>query len=444
MIRPMTLQEPLDLVPKEIASIKVVKRDEMTTVAIVGTCDTKLQELVFLRDRILSHSPPVQVILIDVGRHPVSHEAIAVPQTRLLTKDDPSVTSLPRGELIKLMSDSAASTLSEYFNQGRIHGVIAAGGSGNTSLVTAAMRSALPIGFPKLVVSTVASGDTAPYVGDSDIAMLYSVVDVAGLNSVLRSILINAAAMICGAAIAYHDQTGPHSARVSSDNTENTKTIAITMFGVTTPCVDAIRAHLDTKYPGRLETLVFHATGTGGRAMERLIGDGRIDGVLDLTTTEICDLVAGGNMSAGPDRLSAAVFKEIPCVVSLGALDMVNFGPRATVPERYAGRKLYEHNPAVTLMRVDADEARQVGEFIVEKLKTAEAGKVEVWIPKGGLSLLSKSGAAFEDSEVDEVLFRTLRNGFEGTAVRVVEDQRDINDEEFARDIADALVSMMG
>ncbi|KAK0656197.1 hypothetical protein B0T16DRAFT_31225 [Cercophora newfieldiana] len=418
----------------------------MATVALVGTCDTKLEELLFLRSQILQHEG-LQVLMIDVGRNPVSHEAITITQPELISEyrgDDTTLgpSTLPRGDLIKFMSSCATKAIQSLFSAGLIHGIISAGGSGGTSLAATAMRSALPIGFPKLIVSTVASGNTGPYVGEADIAMLYSVVDIAGLNSVLREVLSNAAASIAAAAQGYalrHSQSA-----VQPDETEKKKKrIGITMFGVTTPAVDAIRRYLpQDKY----ETLVFHATGHGGRAMERLIREGAIDAVIDLTTTEICDLIVpGGVMSAGPGRLSAAAEAGIPCLVSLGATDMVNFGPKETVPERYAGRKLYVHNPAVTLMRVDIEEARKVGEFIAGKLKgSKEPRMVQMWIPRGGVSVISKAGGIFEDKKADEVLFETIREGLKGSVVRVVDDERDINDEEFARDIAGALDDLVG
>jgi len=421
----------------------------MATVVLLGTCDTKLDELLFLRSQMLQHDK-VEVLMIDVGRNPVSHEAINITPSELISQyggytPPSSPSDLPRGELMSFMSSCATKAIQHLFTTGCIHGIVAAGGSGGTSLAASAMRSALPIGFPKLIVSTVASGETGPYVGEADIAMLYSVVDIAGLNHVLREVLSNAAAFIAAAALGYAKRQSL--ARLQPAETgEKRKTtrIGITMFGVTTPAVDAIRRHLsalDSSY----ETLVFHATGHGGRAMERLIREGGIDAVIDLTTTEICDLVVpGGVMSAGPERLSAATEAGIPCIVSLGATDMVNFGPKETVPERYSTRKLYVHNPAVTLMRVDADESRKVGEFIAAKLRgSKDPGRVEVWIPGGGVSVMSKSGGVFEDEEADAVLFGAVREGLEGNGVSVVQDDRDINDEGFAKDVAEALVKLI-
>jgi len=302
------------------------------------------------------------------------------------------------------------------------------------------MREVLPIGFPKMIVSTVASGDTGPLVGETDIAMLYSVVDVAGLNQVLKDILSNAGAAIGAAAKGYASRT--HIAQGGTGGSK--KRIGITMFGVTTPGVDAIRKHLESKHD--VEIYVFHATGHGGKAMERLVRQGQLDAVLDLTTTEICDLRTGGVMSAGQDRLEAAAEAGIPNIISLGATDMTNFGPKSTVPEKYKSRKLYEHNPTVTLMRSSPEECQQVGEFIAEKLRghAKRPEMVQLWMPLGGVSMIATPDGPFADEEADRVLFSTVRDGLSGSGIRVVEDKRDINDEGFAHDIADALAGLLG
>ncbi|KAH8726417.1 hypothetical protein GQ44DRAFT_705602 [Phaeosphaeriaceae sp. PMI808] len=221
------------------------------------------------------------------------------------------------------------------------------------------------------------------------------------------------------------------------------KRVGITMFGVTTPAVDRIRGHLESSYD--IETYVFHATGHGGKAMERLIREGRIDAVLDLTTTEICDHFTGGVMSAGPRRLEAAAEAGIPNVISVGATDMTNFGPMSTVPERYQHRKLYEHNPVVTLMRTSKEEARQVGDFIVEKLRkhTKDVRAVQVWLPVGGISMIAVPGGPFADADSDAILFQTIKEGLAESGIEVIEDKRAINDENFARDIAEALIMKM-
>ncbi|KAH8883362.1 hypothetical protein GQ53DRAFT_430727 [Thozetella sp. PMI_491] len=414
----------------------------MASIVVLGTCDTKLDQLVFLRNEIEDTSG-VKVLLIDVGRTNIEHDAISVSQAALISRygDSQDVSGLPRPELVKFMSACASRLVRELYEAGSIHGIIAAGGSCGTSLASPIMREALPIGFPKMIVSTVASGDVGPIVGETDITLMYSVVDVAGMNGVLRDVLSNAGASIAAAALSYAKRsTGKISAEGSRSSS---KKVGITMFGVTTPGVDTIRHHLETNYG--IETYIFHATGHGGKAMERLIREGRLDAVLDLTTTEICDQITGGVMSAGPDRLDAAILAGIPNIVSLGATDMTNFGPKSTVPERYQDRKLYEHNAFVTLMRSSEDECRQIGQFICAKLKkTADPTKVEVWIPKGGVSMISKPGDPFEDQAADKVLFETVVQELEGSGVRVVEDERDINDTGFARDIAEALAKKMG
>ncbi|KAH7131095.1 hypothetical protein EDB81DRAFT_807916 [Dactylonectria macrodidyma] len=413
----------------------------MATVAILGTCDTKLEELLFLRDRIQEHGDSINALLIDVGRHDSEHSAIHIRQSELVERygNNTDVSHLPRGEFISCMGECAAKLIKNLFAHGSIDGVVAAGGSCGSSLAAAAFKDALPIGFPKLIVSTVASGDTSFLVGESDVTLMYSVVDVAGLNQLLKDILSNAGAAIASMALSYAKRKKDEQQTIAGGK----KRVGITMFGVTTPAVTAIRAHLEAKYP--IETYVFHATGHGGRAMERLVTEGRLDAVLDLTTTEVCDLITGGIMPCAPDRFEAAVRAEIPCIVSLGATDMSNFGPRSTVPEKYQHRKLFEHNPMVTLMRTSADEGKLVGEFIGNKLKaTKNPTKIQVWIPTNGVSAISTPDGPFADPSSDKELFEGIRNTLEGTGVEIIEDERDINDEEFARDIAEALAKLMG
>ncbi|ORY66080.1 uncharacterized protein BCR38DRAFT_389396 [Pseudomassariella vexata] len=419
----------------------------MATVALLGTCDTKLDELLFLRDQIKQNGD-VDILMIDVGRSNVQHDAINITQEQLVCDNGrrnhgDSQVPMPRGETIRLMSDCASVLVKSLYEKGEIQGIIAAGGSGGTALAAPVMRNALPIGFPKMIVSTIASGDTGPIVGETDITMMHSVVDVAGLNHVLRDVLGNAGAAIAGAALAYASRHRQNMFEASSRMFTTKKRVAITMFGVTTPGVDAVRHHLESNYD--IETYIFHATGHGGKAMERLIRDEIIDAVLDLTTTEICDFITGGTMPANSNRLVAAVDAEIPNIISLGATDMSNFGPMDTVPATYKNRKLYEHNPVITLMRSSEDECRQIGEFICARLRNATAPEmVEVWIPMGGVSMISTSGGPFEDDKADAVLFETIREGLRGTGIKVVDDNRDVNNQGFARDIAEALVKKMG
>jgi uncharacterized protein (UPF0261 family) len=301
-----------------------------------------------------------------------------------------------------------------------VAGLIGLGGSGGTALVTPAMR-ALPVGVPKLMVSTVASGNVAPYVGPSDIAMVYSVTDVAGLNRISRVVLANAAHAMAGMVKAGPAEVG-----------EARPALGLTMFGVTTPCVNRVVERLGGEY----DCLVFHATGTGGQSMEKLVDSGLVAGVIDVTTTEVCDLLCGGTLACTDDRFGAIARTRVPYVGSCGALDMVNFGAKETVPELYRGRTLYVHNPQVTLMRTSAEECGRIGRWIGERLNACE-GEVRFLIPDGGVSLLDAPGQAFWDPEADAALFGALE-----ATVRQSERRRlvrlpwNVNEPEFA----DALV----
>lgn len=405
-------------------------------IILLGTCDTKLDELLYLRSVILNHN--AKVTLVDVGRSPVDHVDITLSQLELLKKfgDGADISSLPRGEVIKKMADCATKAVKEMLDQKSIHAAVAAGGSGGTSLAAQVMRDALPIGFPKLIVSTIASGDTGPIVGETDITLMYSVVDVAGLNALLRDVLSNAGAAIAAMAHSY-------ASRAQTEAPSRKIRVGITMFGVTTPAVDAIRRHLESNYD--IETFVFHATGHGGKAMERLIREGGLDAVIDLTTTEVCDYITGGVMSAGQNRLEAAARAGIPNMVSVGATDMSNFGPVSTVPERFKARKLYEHNPVVTLMRTSQEEAYQVGASIADRIRTnaKDTSLIQVWLPRGGVSAIAVPGGPFADAEADAALFEAIRQGLAGSNIEVVEDDRAINDEQFAHDIAEALITKL-
>ena len=407
-------------------------------VVLLGTCDTKLEELLYLHAEIVRSA--AGVTFIDVGRKEIQHHTITIGQKDLLREygDVSDVAELPRGEVIKTMAECATKAVKKLYDGGNIHGIISAGGSGGTSLAAQVMRNALPIGFPKMIVSTVASGDTGPIVEETDITLMNSVVDVAGLNQILRQVLSNAGYAIAAMARAYTARPVD-----TPQKKAKKKRVGITMFGVTTPAVDAIRKHLESNYD--IETYIFHATGHGGKAMERLVREGGLDAVLDLTTTEICDHITGGVMSAGPHRLEAAAEAGLPNIISVGATDMTNFGPMNTVPERYRDRKLYEHNPVVTLMRTSGDEARQVGEFMVEKLRrcTKDPKAVQLWLPLGGISMIAVPDGPFVDAEADAILFQTIRDGLVDSGIEVVEDKCAINDESFAHDIAEALVVKM-
>ncbi|PIG86650.1 UPF0261 domain protein [Aspergillus arachidicola] len=299
------------------------------------------------------------------------------------------------------------------------------------------MRNALPVGFPKLMVSTMASGDVKPYVEETDVTMMYSVVDIAGRNWILEGILRNAACAIFGMAVGYLGSLSMGDG--ANEGSRGKRRVGITMFGVTTPGVDRIRGHLEDVYG--FEVYVFHATGAGGKAMERLIQEGQLDAVVDLTTSEVVDEVMGGVLSAGPERLVAAARAGIPQVVSVGACDMANFGPRNTIPERYEGRLIYEHNPTVTLVRPNAEETMAVARFIAEKLRTCAVKPelIRLVLPTGGISMIDTPGQPFYDPGVDEVLFSTLEKELEESGISIVRDPRAINDPEFAVRVADML-----
>jgi len=402
----------------------------MATVVLVGTLDTKGAEYAFLRARI--EAGGCDVLLVDtgvlgepqtpaeIGRAEVARAAGADPKALAATAD--------RGAAVGAMARGAAAVARRLHGEGRLHGIAGLGGSSGTAIATAAMQ-ALPVGVPKLMVSTLAAGDTRPYVGAVDVAMMYSVVDIAGINRVSEPILANAAAAIAGMARA-HESFNP---------TESGKpVIGATMFGVTTPAVTEARRRLEER---GYEVLVFHATGTGGRSLEALIDGGFLAGVLDLTTTELADELVGGVLSAGPDRLEAAGRAGIPQVVSLGALDMVNFGPPATVPERFAGRTFYRHNPTVTLMRTTAAETAELGRIIARKLNAA-TGPTALFLPLRGVSAIAGDGGVFDDRAADEALFDALRANL-GPNVERHELDLEINDPRFAQAMAERLDAMI-
>ena len=418
----------------------MVKDTERPCVLLLGTCDTKLSELLYLRSCVLKQN--VDVSLIDVGRKPVSDPNITHSHADVLSylPYKPEIDAMERGQIVETMISAASALVAELLSHQAIDGIISIGGSGGTSLGASVMRSALPIGFPKLIVSTVASGNVNNFVGETDLTMMHSVVDIAGQNSILNPILENAAGMIAGAAKVYRERQ-----RVAGGNEsaiKKKKSVAITMFGVTTPAADAAREHLER---AGHEVFVFHATGVGGRAMEKLVSQHRIDGVLDLTTTELADELVGGIMSAGPDRLTAAARTGVPQVISLGALDMVNFGPRASVPHQFNERLLHVHNPDITIMRTTVDECRKLGKQIAEKLKlhVEKPNMVQVFIPRGGMSILSASGGPFHDDDADNALFEAIIQGLGDSQISVVEDPRAINDKGYSVKMAKSLMELM-
>jgi uncharacterized protein (UPF0261 family) len=422
----------------------------MPHILLLGTLDTKLAELLYLRGQLQQSatpfSTPLEITLIDCGRQPVTDNSINITHDALLAKyasdAEPGLPGLSRGDAINFLIDTVTKCVADILAKSEIHGILGAGGSGGTSLISAVMRNAAPFGLPKLIVSTIASGDTGPVVGECDITLMYSVVDVAGTNRLLKEVLGNAAGAMFGMASAY--ETRLVASRAGDAPADEKKTrVGVTMFGVTTPCVDRVRKHLEGNYG--VEVYVFHATGHGGKAMERLVSEDRLDAILDITTTEICDLIAGRNMACGPSRLEIALKRGIPNIISVGATDMVNFGPMDTVPPKYRDRKLHVHNPTVTLMRTSAEECRKVGEFIVDKVHrfASNPDMVQVWLPTGGVSVIATPGAPFADAEADAALFDTLRSGLEGSKARMVLDDRAINDEGFAVAIADRLMELV-
>ena len=387
---------------------------------VAGTFDTKGRELFFLRNCL--EKLGVRTVTVDLATSGKPSPAMIHPRE--------VARHHPRGERAVFTGDrgSAVSEMAVAFERfvarrGDLGGLISAGGSGGTALATLAMRG-LPIGVPKVMVSTVASGDVKPYVGPSDICMMYSVTDVAGINRISERVLANAAHALAGM-IAY---------RRSPDGDSGVKpAIGLTQFGVTTPCVQTVTKALEEQY----DCLVFHATGTGGQSMEKLVDSGLLAGVIDVTTTEIVDEVVGGVLSAGPARLDAIIRTRIPYVGSCGALDMANFWAMDTVPAQFRDRNLYRHNPNVTLMRTTPEECVRVGRFIAEKLNRME-GPVRFLIPEGGVSLIDAAGQPFWDPAADRALFDTLTAGVRpGSNRKLLRLPHNINDQAFC----DALVA---
>ncbi|ANV99841.1 ABC transporter permease [Bradyrhizobium icense] len=401
-------------------------------VLIVGTLDTKGEELRFIRDVIAGHG--LRTRLVDVSTSgklstcDVPAQEIALNHGR----GGSSVFGADRGASVTAMADAFANWLRR---QGNVAGIISAGGSGGASLVAPGMRT-LPVGVPKLIISSVASGDVGPYVGPADITMMYSVTDVQGLNSISRAVLANGANAIAGMVKARLENQGAveRNARVALP------AVGITMFGVTTPAVQKIAADLRNDF----ECLVFHATGVGGRSMEKLVDSGMLAAVVDLTTTEVCDLLMGGVFPATDDRFGAIIRSRVPFIGSAGALDMVNFGAPDTIPGRYRQRKFHVHNPQVTLMRTTPEENDRIGRWIGEKLNRMD-GPVRFFLPEGGVSALDAPSQPFWDPEADAALFTALERSVRQTGNRqLIRIKRHINDPEFASAIVNALRPLVG
>lgn len=389
-------------------------------VYVVGTCDTKQRELSYVRDLVAAAGVPA--VLVDVStasENDVAADIRAVEISGYHPEGPQTVFVGDRGRAIGAMAVAF-----ERFMVSRddVAGIVGLGGSGGTALVTPAMR-ALPVGTAKVMVSTVAAGNVGPYVGPSDICMMPSVTDIAGLNRISRVILANAAHAVAGMA----------SGQVPVGQAEQKPAIGLSMFGVTTPCITQLTQRLDDDY----DCLVFHATGTGGQSMEKLLDSGLVTGLIDVTTTEVCDLMLGGVFPATEDRFGAVARTAAPYVGSCGALDMVNFGAPESVPAHYRERNLYAHNPQVTLMRTTAEENARMGRWIGEKLNRCD-GDVRFLLPEKGVSQLDAPGQPFYDPEADEVLFAALEESFKQTSRRrLVRLPCNVNDREFV----DALVA---
>ena len=397
------------------------------TVGIVGTLDTKGMEFRFIKEQIEASGTSTYTVNTGIMGEPSfepdvsAGEVAAAAGTSLQALQDGG----DRGVAVAAMAEGAAKIIAELQRDGKIDGVISLGGSAGTTIGTTAMR-AVPVGVPKIMVSTLASGDTSPYVDTKDVSMMYSVVDIAGINSLSRQILANAAGAIVGMV----------NAEVPA--AEDKPLIGATMFGVTTPCVTKARELLEE---AGYEVLVFHATGAGGRAMEDLVKGGFIVGVLDVTTTELADELVGGVLSAGPDRLEAAGDLGVPQVVAPGALDMVNFGPPDTVPKQFKDRTFYQHNPTVTLMRTTVEENAELGEIMGQKLSQAK-GPTTVIIPKQGVSAIDQEGQPFYSAEAEAAWIENLKANL-GDNVTLIEMNNHINDDAFATKLVETLLASL-
>ena len=399
------------------------------TILLIGAFDTKGEEYAFVQRIILSRGHDTLALHIGVfDADPAMH--VDVSNADVAQAGGTTIGQLQdrkdRGEAMKVMSDGAAKVVRQLYEEGRFDGAIGMGGTGGTSVITAGMQS-LPIGVPKVMVSTAASGDTSTYVGTRDIAMFPSVVDVAGVNRISRPIFTRAAGAICGMV-----ESEP------AESTDERPILAASMFGNTTECVDRCREALTEK---GYEVLVFHATGTGGKTMESLVDDGLVEAVLDITTTEWADEICGGVFSAGPTRLDAPGKAGIPHLIVPGCIDMANYGPRDTVPDKFNDRLLYEWNPSVTLMRTNAEENRLMGEVFAKKINAA-TGPVAVLIPLKGVSILDGDGEMFCDREADQAMFDALKSNLRDD-IRVVEIDHNINDEAFSTKAVEMMLELI-
>ncbi len=396
------------------------------TILIIGAFDTKGEEYAFIKRIIETRG--FKTLTLDTGIYDprwIHPDITNVEVAGAGGVDIRELQRADRGTAMKSMSQCVAKIVRQLFDEGQFDGVIGMGGTGGTSVITAGMRM-LPIGVPKVMISTAASGDTSPYVGTRDIVMFPSVVDVAGINRISRQIFTRAAGAICGMVESEVEKP-----------LEEKPIITASMFGNTTPCVDRCREALAKQ---GYEVLVFHATGTGGKTMESLVEDGLVEAVLDITTTEWADELCGGIFSAGDKRLEAPGKAGIPHLIVPGCVDMVNFGPKDTVPGKYAGRLFYEWNPSVTLMRTTPEENAKMGKIFAEKANAAK-GPVAFLLPKKGVSMLDSEGQPFWDSDADKAMFDAIKSNVQG--IEVVEVDANINDPVFADKAVEMLLKMM-
>ena len=407
----------------------------MKTIALVGTFDSKGEEFLFAKtliEKLGFRSFTIHAGTFDPEFEPdVSNEEVALAAGTELA----AVTaSGDRGYAADVMAKGLAVLVPRLYEEGRFDGILSFGGSGGTTLATAGMRQ-LPLGVPKVMVSTMASGNVSEYVGTTDIVMMPSLVDVAGINKINRQIFCNAVMAVAGM-VGYSDQAKEMSA---AETTDVKPTIAATMFGVTTPCVSRAKDLLEQ---AGYDVIVFHANGAGGKMMEKLIDQGVFTGVLDLTTTEVCDDLYGGVLTAGPHRLEAAIRQKLPQVVSVGADEMINFGHVSTLPKQYSDRNIHIHNPANTLVRMTAEESAGLGRRLAEKWNAAQT-EMTVLLPLGGMSMLDAPGRPFDGPEEREALYNSIKEGITNPKVRVKELSYNINDEAFAETAVNELLDLI-
>ena len=397
----------------------------MATIAVLGTFDTKGEEHAFVADIIRSKGHETLMIDVGSGSEPTispdvsRYEVAAAISLQLQTLID----AKDRGKCVVEMSKAAPVYLSKLVKEKRIDGVISLGGGGGTALGTAAMR-ALPLGFPKIMVSTLASGNTEHYIGTTDIILVPSIVDVAGLNSISKVIFSRAANAICGMV------------EMEESVEEEKPLIVASMFGNTTECINHAKPIFEN---AGYEFMVFHATGTGGKIFESIINSGRVAGVFDVTTTEWADELLGATLSAGPERMDAMSKQKLPAVVAPGCLDMANYGERETLPPEFEGRTIYINNPQVTLLRTNADECAQLGKILADKANANEA-PVAVMLPLKGISVICQEGQPFYDAEADKALFDSIK---ENCKKDITEMDTDINSKDFAEACAHKLLELI-